>query len=263
MHWQLDWAGVLSGQPLAWLMTGFLTTLYVTLASSLLATLITLAMLALRLAPGRLARGAAALYVSIFRNTPLLVQLLFWYFAAWGLLPPTWRGYIGMPHPWATLPPDVAWLTPEFLCAAWGLALFSAAFMVEEVQAGLNAVPAGQTEAAVAQGFDRWRILRCILLPQGLANAWQPLVGQYLNVMKLSSLASGIGFAELTYQISRIESYNAHALEAFAVGTLLYLLLGMAMGILMPLLGPRRRDRRRPAAVHTLESPAEDEDDGV
>ncbi len=44
--------------------------------------------------------------------------------------------------------------------------------------------------------------------------------------MKLSSLASGIGFAELTYQVRQIESYNAHALEAFAVGTALYLALG-------------------------------------
>jgi polar amino acid transport system permease protein len=50
--------------------------------------------------------------------------------------------------------------------------------------------------------------LRHILLPQGLANAWQPIIGQYLNLMKLSSLASGIGFAELTYQAAN-ESYNA------------------------------------------------------
>jgi polar amino acid transport system permease protein len=48
--------------------------------------------------------------------------------------------------------------------------------------------------------------------------------------MKLSSLASGIGFAELTYQVRQIESYNAHALEAFTVGTVLYLVTGVAMG---------------------------------
>ncbi|NHW17401.1 amino acid ABC transporter permease, partial [Escherichia coli] len=76
------------------------------------------------------------------------------------------------------------------------------------------------------------------LLPQGLANAWQPVVGQYLNLMKLSSLASGIGFAELTYQVRQIESYNAHALEAFTVGTVLYLLTGMLMGAVLVRLGP-------------------------
>jgi len=83
MNWHLDWAGVLTGQPLQWIISGFLTTLYVTLAASLLATLLTLLLLVLRLAPGRVGRGVAAVYVSIFRNTPLLVQLLFWYFAAY------------------------------------------------------------------------------------------------------------------------------------------------------------------------------------
>ena len=81
--------------------------------------------------------------------------------------------------------------------------------------------------------------MRHILLPQGLANAWQPVVGQYLNLMKLSSLASGIGFAELTYQVRQIESYNAHALEAFAVGTVLYLFTGVVLGLLLSRLGPK------------------------
>jgi len=99
-----------------------------------------------------------------------------------------------------------------------------------------------------------------VLLPQGLINAWQPLIGQYLNLMKLSSLASGIGFAELTYQISQIESYNAHALEGFAVGTGLYLLLGIVMGSLMLLLGPKRRDRKqpRPLIIASVDNPAKD-----
>jgi len=246
MAWHLDWAGVLTGQPLQWVISGFLTTLYVTLAGSVLATVLTVALLALRLTPGKVGRGFVAAYVSLFRNTPLLVQLLFWYFAAYGVLPQTWRFYIGDVHPWAVLPVNVSWLTPEFLCATWGLGLFSAAFLLEEVQAGLNSVPAGQTEAALSQGFSRWALLRYVLLPQGLANAWQPITGQYLNLMKLSSLATGIGFSELTYQISRIESYNAHALEGFAVGTALYLLLGLVMGWLLVAFGPKRPREKKP-----------------
>lgn len=70
---------------------------------------------------------------------------------------------------------------------------------------------------AIAQGFSRLGMLRYILLPQGLRNAWQPIVGQQLNLMKLSSLASAIGFAKLRYYISQIESYNGHALEGFAI----------------------------------------------
>lgn len=244
MNWHPDWAGVLTGQPLQWIVSGFLTTLYVSIVGSLLATLLTVLLLALRMSSSRLARGAVAAFVSVFRNTPLLVQLLFWYFAAYGALPQSWRFYIGDNHPWASFPGNIAWLTPEFLCAAWGLALFTAAFLVEEVQAGLNSVPKGQTEAAISQGFSRKTLLLSILLPQALINAWQPITGQYLNLMKLSSLATGIGFSELTYQVSQIESYNAHAFEGFAVGTLLYLALGLILGWLMTAFGPKRPQHR-------------------
>ncbi len=244
MNWHPDWAGVLAGQPLQWIISGFLTTLYVSIVGSLLATLLTVLLLALRMSSSRLARGAVAAFVSVFRNTPLLVQLLFWYFAAYGALPQSWRFYIGDNHPWASFPGNIAWLTPEFLCAAWGLALFTAAFLVEEVQAGLNSVPKGQTEAAISQGFSRKTLLLSILLPQALINAWQPITGQYLNLMKLSSLATGIGFSELTYQVSQIESYNAHAFEGFAVGTLLYLALGLILGWLMTAFGPKRPQHR-------------------
>jgi len=244
MNWHPDWAGVLTGQPLQWIISGFLTTLYVSIVGSLLATLLTVLLLALRMSSSRLARGAVAAFVSVFRNTPLLVQLLFWYFAAYGALPQSWRFYIGNNHPWASFPGNIAWLTPEFLCAAWGLALFTAAFLVEEVQAGLNSVPKGQTEAAISQGFSRKTLLLSIILPQALINAWQPITGQYLNLMKLSSLATGIGFSELTYQVSQIESYNAHAFEGFAVGTLLYLALGLILGWLMTAFGPKRPQHR-------------------
>ncbi|PKE30805.1 hypothetical protein CWS43_08945 [Rahnella sp. AA] len=248
MIWHPDWAGVLTGQPLQWIISGFLTTFYVSIAGSVLATLLVVLLIALRLSQSRLARGAVAAFVSVFRNTPLLVQLLFWYFAAYGALPQSWRFYIGDTHVWAVFPGNIAWLTPEFLCAAWGLGLFTAAFLVEEVQAGLNSVPKGQTEAAISQGFSRKTLLLSILLPQALTNAWQPVTGQYLNLMKLSSLATGIGFSELTYQISQIESYNAHAFEGFAVGTLLYLALGMILGGLMTIFGPKRPQQRPQAA---------------
>lgn len=246
MH-AMDWQGVLSGQPLQWIMSGFLTTLWVTLAGSVLATVLAILLLGLRLSSNRVASGVVSAWVSVFRNTPLLVQLMFWYFAAWNLLPRDFITFVNAEHPWSILPGDVWWLTPEFLCSSWGLGVFTSAFLVEEIASGLQAVSNGQREAAVAQGFSSWATLRHILLPQGLVNAWQPIVGQYLNLMKLSSLASGIGFAELTYQVRQIESYNAHALEAFAVGTALYLLTGIVLGMLLTRLGPRPVSAKRVA----------------
>ena len=231
----LDWAGVFTGQPAQWLTSGFLTTIWVTVVGIILATAMTVFLLALRLAGGKVGRAVVAGWVSLFRNTPLLVQLLFWYFAAWNVLPLSFRQYVNDDHAFSILPGDVWWFTPEFLSSAWALGLFTAAFLVEEIQAGLHAVPRGQIEAAKSQGFSDLALFRWILLPQGLENAWQPVVGQYLNLMKLSSLATGIGFAELTYQTRQIESFNAHALEAFTVGSVLYLALGLLMSLLFNL----------------------------
>ncbi|MBV8873932.1 MAG: amino acid ABC transporter permease [Metakosakonia sp.] len=231
----LDWAGVFIGQPAQWLTSGFLTTIWVTVVGIILATAMTVFLLALRLAGGKVGRAVVAGWVSLFRNTPLLVQLLFWYFAAWNVLPQAFRQYVNDDHVFSILPGDVWWFTPEFLSSAWALGLFTAAFLVEEIQAGLHAVPRGQIEAAKSQGFSDLALFRWVLLPQGLENAWQPVVGQYLNLMKLSSLATGIGFAELTYQTRQIESFNAHALEAFTVGSVLYLALGLVMSLLFNL----------------------------
>lgn len=248
----LDWQGVLSGQPLQWILSGFLTTLWVTFAGMLIASVFAILFLLLRLAGGKRGNALVAVWVSLFRNTPLLVQLLFWYFAAWNGLPLALREFINADHRWSILPGGVWWFTPEFICSAWGLGVFTSAFLIEEIESGLQAVSAGQRQAAQAQGFSAWPLFRYILLPQGLANAWQPVVGQYLNLMKLSSLASGIGFAELTYQVRQIESYNAHALEAFTVGTVLYLLTGVVLGLLLVRLGPSTTNRRvRHAAIDT------------
>lgn len=240
MGMTFDFANVLTGPPARWLLSGFLTTIYVTVAGSVLASVLAVILMGLRISRGRIGHYAAITFVEVFRNTPLLVQLLLWYFAVWGLLPQSLRMFIAEDHRWAVLPVNAVVLAPEFLCAAWGLGLFISAFLEEELRAGLNAVPAGQREAAMSQGLSNWQTLRFILLPQALANAWQPLVGQYLNLMKLSSLATGIGLAELTCEARRIESYNAHALEAFTVGTVLYLALGLVMGQLLLLIGPQR-----------------------
>jgi polar amino acid transport system permease protein len=76
-------------------------------------------------------------------------------------------------------------------------------------------------------------------------DVWDYDINSAPTLMKLSSLASGIGFAELTYQVRQIESYNAHALEAFTVGTLLYLLTGVALGLGLARIGPARKMRSR------------------
>jgi polar amino acid transport system permease protein len=247
MSGAFDWAGVLSGESLGWLIAGLLTTACLTLAGAAAASLVGVVLFALRTGPLAPARGLAWGVIAAIRNTPLLVQLLFWYFAGYGLLPAALRDWLNGEHAWAVLPGGISFLAPEFLAAAWGLGLFFGVFMAEELRAGLAAVPPGQTEAARSQGLSEAQTTFRVLLPQALANAWQPLVGQYLNLMKFSSLASAIGLAELTYQVQQVESVSAHAFEAIAAGTGLYLLLGLGLGRLLGAVGPRPPSRRRTA----------------
>lgn len=248
--WLDDWGFLLTPPVSTWLVRGFVQTLVVSAVGSLLATAFAVVLVAARIRTGVAAAIATAI-TSLFQNTPLLVQIFFWYFGAWGLLPIGVRAWIGDAHPWATLPGGVLVLSPEFITAAWGLGIFTGAFMAEEIRAGLNAIPHGQSEAASAQGFGPLAVFRLILLPQALANAWQPLVGQYLNLMKLSSLASAIGLCEIMYVARQIESYNAHAVQAYAVATVLYLLVGFVLAKALAALGPAEPHPRamRPSMI--------------
>jgi len=224
-----DWSGALTGQPMEWLLSGLVATLAITLASSVVATALAVLLVALKLSPLAVLRRATGVVVSLVRNTPLVIQLMVWYFVGFGLLPQRLKLWMTDNHPWLTLPGNVSLFAPEFAASAWGLGLFIGVFLSEEIQAGLNAVAPGQREAAASQGLSNWDTLMAVLLPQALANAFQPVVGQYLNLMKLTSVTCSIGLAEITYQARQIESFNSHAIEAFAAGTLLYLVIGYTL----------------------------------
>jgi len=238
-----DWRGVLTGAPADWLMAGLANTIFITVAGTVAASVVAILLLLGRTSDSRYFKCLAQAVIMAFRNTPLLVQLFFWYFAAYPALPEFFRDWVVADHWFSPSPSGFRCLSPEFVCAWLGLSCFTGAFLAEELRAGLQAVPAGQNEAALAQGFSRWKSFRYILLPQAMRNAWQPIVGQYLNLMKLSSLASGIGFAEIIYSTREIESFNAHAIEAYAIGTLLYLILGVLMGQLFLYFGSSQKKR--------------------
>lgn len=236
---RFDLQGVLTGDPALWFIQGFLASLTVTAIGAVVAFLLGGLLLGLRIAPLRPVRAATSAVIEVIRNTPLLVQLLFWYFAVYRLLPDEAKAWIGADHAFGHLPGGPSLISAEFLVSAFGLGVFFAAYIAEDLRSGLAAVPAGQAEAARALGFSPMSSLVRIRFPQAIANAWQPLVGQTLNILKNSTLASGIGLAETAYQVRQIESYNAHALEAFAIGTLFYLVAGFALARLLALAAPR------------------------
>ncbi|MBG4788033.1 amino acid ABC transporter permease [Pseudomonas aeruginosa] len=210
---------LLAPQYLRWLLDGFLLTLGLALLSCLLATLIGAPLAIARLARRRLLSWPARAYLALFRNTPLLVQLFFWYFGVPALLPEALVSWLNTPHE----TPLLDWPSFEFLAGAWGLTLYTSAFVAEEFRAGIASVRPEQRAAGLALGLTQRQVWRVVVLPQALRTALPPLLGQYMNALKNSSLAMAIGLAELSYASRQVETETFKTFQAFGIATLLYI----------------------------------------
>lgn len=168
----------------------------------------------------------AAGYTALFRNTPLLVQLFFWYFGVPGLLPEGAIEWLNAPHAWLLGGHVVAaWPAYEFLTALVGLTLYSTAFIAEEIRSGMQGVPVGQSHAAQALGLTPYQVFRHVVAPQAVRIALPPLLGQYMNIVKNSSLTMAIGLVELSYASRQVETTSFKTFQAFGVATLFYILV--------------------------------------
>ncbi|MFO7209159.1 amino acid ABC transporter permease [Pseudomonas aeruginosa] len=210
---------LLAPQYLRWLLDGFLLTLGLALLSCLLATLIGAPLAIARLSRWHLLSWPARAYLALFRNTPLLVQLFFWYFGVPALLPEALVSWLNTPHE----TPLLDWPSFEFLAGAWGLTLYTSAFVAEEFRAGIASVRPEQRAAGLALGLTQHQVWRVVVLPQALRTALPPLLGQYMNALKNSSLAMAIGLAELSYASRQVETETFKTFQAFGIATLLYI----------------------------------------
>jgi polar amino acid transport system permease protein len=232
MAYHFDLSAIATPKYVGWLEQGLLVTLGLS-ASVILAATLWGALLAMARESGnRTAARMARAYQEVFRNTPLLVQLFFWYFGASQIIPSSWMQWLNTRHAWHAGPLPLAWPSFEFIAAALGLTFFSGAFIADELRAGIQSVARGQWEAAVALGLTRRQAMRFVIVPQAIRVALAPLFGQYLNIVKNSSLALAIGLAELSYQAREIETESFRSFEAFCVVTVLYILImGLIAGI--------------------------------
>jgi len=223
----IDW---LAPKYLDWMLWGVLETLFLSLLVALVATAFGLLLAAMRDSRRRVLNLAALAYQTVFRNTPLLVQLLFWYFGASSLLPAPAIEWLNTPR---ALTIAAGWTLPcpsfEFIACLFGLSLYSASFIAEEIRAGIRGVPFGQRQAAAALGLTGWQTMRWVVLPQALRIALPPLFGQYMNVVKNTSLTMAIGVVELSYTSRQIETETLKTFQAFGVATLFYIAIIVAI----------------------------------
>ncbi len=151
-------------------------------------------------------RAPAEFYIWVFRGTPLLVQILFVYFA---------------------LPSKLA-LT-DFHSAALALALNVGAYNAEAIRAGIQAIPRGQTEAARSLGLKPLQTFRYVIFPQGMKIARPPLVNNVVALLKDSSLAYSIGVLELANAGNRANAQTFQPIPLFTTTAVIYLILTTVM----------------------------------
>ncbi|MBK1615047.1 amino acid ABC transporter permease [Rubrivivax gelatinosus] len=239
---------LLAPKYLGWLLDGWWVTLWTTAVVVVVATLLGVFVAAARESGRPALTRATGVYLSLFRNTPLLVQLFFWYFGLPALLP---EGLL----PWLNGVHELAlggvvllrWPSFEFLAATVGLVFYSTAYVGEDIRSGLRGVPASQRLAGTALGLTRLQVLRHVVLPQALRIALPPLLGQYMNILKNTSLGMAIGLLELSYRTRQAEAETWKTFQVYGVATLLYI---VAIAVLQAL-GQwleRRRERRFAAA---------------
>lgn len=157
-----------------------------------------------------LLRGAATVYVSALRGTPILIQLAIIFFFL----------------------PLAGINIPSILAAIIALALNSSAFQAEILRGGFQMLPRGQLEAAWDFGFSRWQSLLHVELPQVVRSTLPALVNDAVDIIKNSSLISTIAVTELMRVAQQYSSTTYRPLEFFTAAGLLYLVLTLSVGSL-------------------------------
>lgn len=214
MNYNWDWSVLISPPYVNWLAIGFGWTIIVSIASWIIALIVGAVIGTLRTLPSPIARGIGTIYVEIFRNIPLMVQIFLFYFVLPEVVPEPIGRWLKRDLPY-----------PEVSTAIFSIGLYMGCRIAEQVRAGIETSGAGQRQAGLASGLRLWQVYRLILLPLAFRQIVPALTNEILNTFKNSSLALTIGVLELTSQSRALAEYSSHPIEAFAAATLIYVVV--------------------------------------
>jgi len=189
---------------LSFMLSGFWATVSLSLATMLLSVLLGLAVAMMGMARYRVLRWTNRAYVELFRAIPILVMIL-WVFYG--------------------LPVVLDIRLDVFVAAMLAIAICDSAFEAEIFRAGIQSVEQGQREAAMALGLSPWQRMRFVILPQAIRRVLPPIANQFIYVVKMSSLASVIGYQELTRKANELVVTVFRPLELYTILILEYLVL--------------------------------------
>jgi polar amino acid transport system permease protein len=190
-----------------------------------------------RLARNRVIFGVTTLYVEVIRGIPLLVQLLFWYYA----LPPIVQN-LGRA---SGIGPLIEFQADPIMMAVLGLTICYGAYMSEVCRAGIQSIPKGQLEAARSQGMTYFQAMRYVILPQAVRVILPPVGNEFISLLKDSSLVSVVAVADMTRRGREFMSTNFDPIETWLMIGLLYLVMTLLSARVVAWLERRTRIDRR------------------
>jgi polar amino acid transport system permease protein len=202
MNYQWDFSVVWHNFPALW--HGVTLTLMLWLIAGVVGTLLGMVLAVLRFTGKRYLSLPIRVFVEVFRNTPVLVQLIWFYYAC---------------------PVLFAIQFTPFSAAVLALTLYTAAYCCEIFRAGLQSIERGQWEAAKALGMSRHVALSRIILPQTVRRMLPALTNRLIELAKVTSLASILAVNELMYQGRLLSSDSYRPLELLSVVALIYFIL--------------------------------------
>ncbi len=204
------------------ILRGVVKTIWLTALSMVLGIALGTILAVMRLSPNRLVSGFSWLYIWFFRGTPLLVQILFW--GSIGALYK--RIELGVPFGGpAIISADSNSLISPTVAVILALSLNEGAYMAEIVRAGFISVSEGQTEAAQSLGLSRLQTMRRVVLPQAVRVIVPPTGNEVISMLKNTSLASVVAFAELLYSVQLIYAVNYKEIPLLMVSVVWYLMM--------------------------------------
>ena len=199
MHYVWDFAILAKYSHLFWLGLGF--TVAYTIGTIMLGTLLGLIVGMLRVVRLPVIDWLLVAYIELFRCTPLLVQIIWFYYA---------------------FPAVIGVNIPAHVAAVSVLTLYGGAFYAEIVRGAIESIPRGQWDAGHALGLRGWHLLRLVILPQALKPMMAPYVNQSITQLKNTSLVSVIAVPDLVYNATLINADTYRPLEVYTVVAVIY-----------------------------------------
>lgn len=236
LHWDVVARYMFSPEILA----GLGRTLLLTFIAMVLGLAIGVVLAIMRLSQNPVFQMASWVWIWFFRGVPPLVQLIFWYNLAL-LIPTVSLGIPFGPQLWSA---SMNALITPFSAAVLGLALTESAYAAEMIRAGIQAVSAGQTEAAATLGMTKAQTLCRIVLPQALKIVVPPIGNDTISMLKFTSLVSVLALPDLLYSAQMIYSRTYETIPLLIVATIWYLVLSTILTLVEHYIEHRLNDGR-------------------